>query len=76
MRPASPKCPACGPEKSIAVDTYDYDEFCSGVTNDTIAESLGINAQVERLGVAVCMALPPRRLNERLLILLGTARSP
>jgi hypothetical protein len=53
IRPPSPKCDTCGPNATIKVDTYDYDEFCAGPTDTANAEGVTLGGPGERINVQV-----------------------
>jgi adenylyltransferase/sulfurtransferase len=53
IRPPSPKCVACGPEASITVDTFDYEEFCSGPADLGEEEGLTLGGPDQRISVEV-----------------------
>lgn len=61
MRPPSLKCHACGPNRTITVDTYDYDEFCAGAGPAETSEGDGfVNGRAgERISAKVSHAACP-----------------
>jgi adenylyltransferase/sulfurtransferase len=56
IRPPSPECDACGPNATIKVDTYDYDEFCDGPAGIADTEGATLGGPGERINVQVSSA--------------------
>lgn len=60
MRPPSAKCQSCGPDASIHVEDFDYDDFCAGPVDMRQPDGLALSGEGDRIAVEVSLMILTR----------------